>query len=71
MQEKAGDTHQAEEWQGLEKALSLLIPSVVLEPTYHTLSIFICKMYCNASLESTNYFELKIISVVELVSFSA
>lgn len=21
MQEKAGDTHQAEEWQGLEKAL--------------------------------------------------
>lgn len=54
MLEKAGETHQAEEPQGL------LIPSVVLAPTYGTLSIFICKMCHNTSLERTNYFELSI-----------
>lgn len=44
---------------------------LVGDPIYRPLSVFICKMYCNASLESTNYFELKIISIVELVSLSA
>lgn len=34
-------------------------------------SIFIYKMYCSASLGSTNYFKLKMISAVEFVSSSA
>lgn len=62
MQEKAGDTHQAEERQGLEKAFLSTYSLLVLEPAYRTLSIFICKMYRNPSLESTNAFELNISS---------
>lgn len=63
MQEKAGDTHQAEEPQGL------LIPCVVLAPTYGTLSIFICKMY--RILLWKGPIILNSVSGVDLVSFSA